>query len=82
MQTENFRCLSAGFGKDRGAKDKIFKFPGSQRKQGNSQNTSYLCLIDYTKAFEFVGHNKLRKALKGMGIPPLEWPHGARATVR
>ena len=29
----------------------------------------YLCFIDYTKAFDCVDHNKLRKALKVMGIP-------------
>ena len=27
------------------------------------------CFIDYTKAFDCVDHNKLRKILKAMGIP-------------
>ena len=29
----------------------------------------YFCFIDYTKAFDSVGHNKLCKMLKEMGIP-------------
>ena len=29
----------------------------------------YFCFIDYAKAFDYVGHNKLRKILKDMGIP-------------
>jgi len=28
-----------------------------------------ICFIDYAKVFEFVGHNKLWKILKEMGIP-------------
>ena len=28
-----------------------------------------ICFIDYTKAFDYVGHNKLWKILKEMGIP-------------
>ena len=33
------------------------------------QKNIYLCFIDYTKAFDYVDHNKLWKALKEMGIP-------------
>ena len=29
----------------------------------------YFCFIDYVKAFDWVGHNKLWKILKEMGIP-------------
>ena len=29
----------------------------------------YFCFIDYAKAFDCVGHNKLQKILKEMGIP-------------
>ena len=29
----------------------------------------YFCLIDYTKAFDYVDHNKLWIILKEMGIP-------------
>ena len=35
------------------------------------QKNTYLCFIDYAKAFDCVDHNKLRKALKEMEIPDL-----------
>ena len=33
------------------------------------QKNIYFCFIDYTKAFDYVDHNKLWKILKEMGIP-------------
>ena len=36
---------------------------GSQKKQ-ESQKYIYFCFIDYTKAFDYVDHNKLWKILK------------------
>jgi len=33
------------------------------------QGNIYFCFIDYTKAFDSVGRNKLWKILKVMGIP-------------
>ena len=33
------------------------------------QKNIYFCFIDYTKAFDCVGHNKLWKILKEMRIP-------------
>ena len=33
------------------------------------QENIYFCFIDYTKAFDYVDHNKLWKILKEMGIP-------------
>ena len=33
------------------------------------QKNIYFCFIDYTKAFDCMDHNKLRKILKEMGIP-------------
>ena len=33
------------------------------------QKNIYFCCIDYTKAFDFVDHNKLWKILKEIGIP-------------
>ena len=41
---------------------------GSSKKQGSSRKTS-ISVIDYTKAFDYVDHNKLWKILKEMGIP-------------
>ena len=31
--------------------------------------TIFFCLIDYTKAFDYMDHNKLWKILEEMGIP-------------
>ena len=42
---------------------------GSPKKQENSRKTSYLCFIDYAKAFDCVDHNKLWKILREKGIP-------------
>ena len=39
------------------------------RGSNKFQKNIYLCFIDYAKAFDCVGHNKLWKALKEMGIP-------------
>ena len=33
------------------------------------QKNIYFCLIDYAKAFDYVGHKKLWEILKEMGIP-------------
>ena len=41
---------------------------GSSKEQESSRKT-YLCFIDYAKAFDCVDHNKLWKILKEMGIP-------------
>ena len=54
------------------AKEPDIKLPtstGSYKKQENSGKTSTSVFIDYTKAFDYVDHNKLWKILKEMGIP-------------
>ena len=42
---------------------------GSQKKQENFQKNIYFCFIDYTKAFDYVDHNKPWKILEEMGVP-------------
>ena len=42
---------------------------GSLKKQKSSRKNIYFCFIDYAKAFDCVGHNKLWKILKEMRIP-------------
>ena len=54
------------------AKEPDIKLPtstGSYKKQENSGKTSTSVFIDYTKAFDYVDHNKLWKTLQEMGIP-------------
>ena len=41
----------------------------SSKKAREFQKNTYFCFIDYAKAFDCVGHNKLWKILKEMGIP-------------
>ena len=39
------------------------------RKAREFQKNIYFCLVDYTKVFDYVDHNKLWKILKEIGIP-------------
>ena len=51
------------------AKEPEIKLPtttGSSKKQEFQKNI-YFCFIDYAKAFDCAGHNKLCKILKGDG---------------
>ena len=59
----------AGFRKGRGARDQIANIRWIIEKAREFQKN--ICFIDYTKAFDRVDHNKLRKILKEMGIPDL-----------
>ena len=58
------------------------------KKAREFQKNIYFCFIDYAKAFDCVGHNKLWKILKEMGIPDhltciLRNPYaGQEATVK
>ena len=42
---------------------------GSSKKQESSRKTSTSALLNYTKAFDCVDHNKMWKILQEMGIP-------------
>ena len=59
----------AGFRKGRGTRDHIANIRWIIKKAREFQKNIYFCLIDYTKAFDCVDHNKLQKILKEMGIP-------------
>ena len=48
---------------------KLSTFIGSCRKQRSSRKNIYFWFIDYTKVFDCMGHNKLWKILKEIGIP-------------
>ena len=51
--------VQAGFTKGRGQPEiKLPTFVGSSKKQESSKNI-YFCFIDYAKAFDYMGHNKL-----------------------
>ena len=60
--------VKAGFRKGRGTRDQIANIHWIIEKAREFQKNIYFCFIDYTKAFDFVDHNKLWKILKEMGI--------------
>ena len=61
--------VQAGFRKGRGTRDQIANIHCIIEKAQEFQKNIYFCFIDYTKAFDYVDHNKLWKILKEMGIP-------------
>ena len=67
----------AGFRKGRGTIDQIVNICWIIKKARDFQENIYFCFIDYSKAFDFVDHNKVWNILKELGIPdhlPLEKP--------
>ena len=61
--------VQAEFRKGRGTRDQIANIRWIMEKARKFQKNIYFCFIDYTKAFDWVNHNKLWKILKEMGIP-------------
>ena len=61
--------VQAGFRKGRGNRDQIANIHCIIKKAREFQKNTYFCFIDYAKTFDCVGHNKLWKILKEMGIP-------------
>ena len=58
--------VQAGFRKGRGTRDQIANICWIIEKAREFQKTIYFCFIDYAKAFNCVGHNKLWEILKEM----------------
>ena len=58
--------VQAGFRKGTGTRDQIANICWIMEKAREFQKN--ICFIDYTKAFDCVDHNKLRKILQEMGI--------------
>ena len=61
----------AGFRKSRGTRDQIANIHWIIEKAREFQKNIYFCFIDYAKAFDCVGHNKLWEILKEMGVADL-----------
>ena len=64
-----FPDVRAGFSKGRGTRDQIANIHWFIGKAREFQKNIYFSFIDYTKVFDCVDHNKLRKIVKEMGIP-------------
>ena len=61
--------VQVGFRKDRETRDHIAKIHWIIEKAREFQKNNYFYFTEYTKAFDWVDHNKLWKILKEMGIP-------------
>ena len=57
------------FRKRRGTRNQIVNICWIIEKAREFQKNIYFCFTDYAKAFDWVGHKKLWKILKEMGIP-------------
>ena len=61
--------VQACFRKGIGIRDQITNISWIIEKAKELQKNIYFCFVDYSKAFDYVDHNKLWKILKEMGIP-------------
>ena len=61
--------VQVGFRKGRGTRYQTANIRWIKKKAKEFQKNIYFCFIDYAKAFDCVGHNKLWKILQDMGIP-------------
>ena len=59
--------VQAGFRKGRGTRDQIANVLWIIEKAREFQKNIYFCFIDYSKAFNYMDHNKLWKILKRNG---------------
>ena len=65
----------AGFRKGRGTRDQIASICWIIEKAREFQKTIYIWLIDYTKAFDCVDHNKLENSYRDRNtLPPYLFP--------
>ena len=63
--------VQAGFRKGRGARDQIANIPSIIEKAREFQKNIYFCFTDYSKAFDYVDHNKLENSERdGNSRPP------------
>ena len=61
--------VQAGFRKGRGIRDQIANIHWIIEKAREFQKNIYFCFIDNAKTFDCVGHSRLWKILKEIGIP-------------
>ena len=70
----NFQIVQAGFRKGRGTKDQIVNIHWIIEKARKFQKNIYFCFIDYTKAFDYVDHNKLENSERDGNTRPPDLP--------
>ena len=54
--------VQAGFRKGRGTRDQIANILWIIKNAREFQKNTYFCFIDYTKAFDYVDHNRLENS--------------------
>ena len=66
--------VQAGFRKGRGARDQIANIWRIIEKAREFQKNIYFCFINYAKAFDCVGHNKLENSSRDGNTRPPDLP--------
>ena len=66
--------VQAGFRKGRGNRDQIANIRWIIKKAREFQKNIYFCLIDYAKAFDCVGQNKLENSERDGHTRPPDLP--------
>ena len=61
--------VQAGFRQGRDTRDQISYIRWIIEKARNFQKNIYFCFIEYAKSFDYLGHSKLWKIMKEIGIP-------------
>ena len=66
--------VQAGFRKGKGTRDQIVNIRWIIEKAREFQKNIYFCFIDYAKAFDCVGHNKLENSERDGNTRPPDLP--------
>ena len=66
--------VQSGFTKGRGARDQLANILWISEKARGFQKNIYFCFIDYAKAFDCVGHNKLENSERDGNTRPPDLP--------
>ena len=66
--------VQAGFRKGRGTRDQIANIHWIVKKTREFQKNICFCFIDYAKAFDCVGHNKLENSERDGNTRPPDLP--------
>ena len=75
-------AVQAGFRKGRGTRNQIANICWIIKKAREFQKNIYFCFIDYAKAFDCVGHNKLENSERDRNIRPPDLPFEKPMQVR
>ena len=72
--TKNFQMFKMDLQKAEEPEIKLPTSVGSLKNQENSRENIYFCLIDYTKPFDYVAHNKLENSPRDENTRPTDLP--------